>query len=58
VGEVLDYVIRTTPCLERHGRAALRSLENAGGILVEPLKASGKRRRANSFPEDAVVVFQ
>jgi len=37
---------------------ALRRLEKQGDLSVNPYKASGKKRRRNTFPDDAFIEFK
>jgi three-Cys-motif partner protein len=57
VQEIEGFVKDETAFLPSHMRAALRQLEQAGAIIVNSVKADGKKRRANSFPEKVVVTF-
>lgn len=51
------YVTDETAFLEKHATAALRQLERAGSMTVDPLKQSGERRRTGTFAERTVVHF-
>lgn len=55
--DVKRYVQDETGFIDRHTTAALRSLEESGGIDVAERKLSGERRRKRSFPDDAVITF-
>jgi len=59
---VLEHVRNRTPYLEKHGRGALKLLEQGEakdhGISVREKKANGKKRRKNSFPVGTYIRFQ
>lgn len=57
IGEVRVYVENETPYLKKHMGPALSQEEGAGTITIEPLKLDGKKRRKNTYPDDAVVNF-
>ena len=54
--EVRQFVEDCTPYLDKHMKAALRTLEEDGGISVEPVKLDG-RNRTRGFPDEVVVSF-
>lgn len=56
-GEVLNWVMDETVFLHKHTRAALAKLEAGGGLEVLKVKAAGGKRRAGTFPADAVLRF-
>lgn len=57
VREVQMYVEELTPFVASHMREALRRLEDQKAIVVEEYKLDGKKRRRNTFPEEAVLRF-
>jgi len=58
VGTVREYVENETDYfLEKHMKAVLKSLESLEKIKVEPFKTDGKKRRKNTFPDNALVTF-
>lgn len=57
VGDVFDVVVDDTGFTEGHARQALKTLEDRGGLVVEPTKASGQKRRKGSFTRDVIVRF-
>jgi hypothetical protein len=57
VSEVEIYVSHHTPYLRKHMTEALCMLESQGKARVAAIKKDGKRRRANSFPSEALVTF-
>ena len=54
---VREFVENRTAYLKTHMTAALRQEEPKGGIKVDPKKTNGKRRKANSYPDDVVITF-
>lgn len=54
---VREFVENRTAYLKTHMTAALRQEEAKGGIKVNPQKTNGKRRKANSYPDDVVITF-
>ena len=58
VERVESYVKEQTAYLGKHMREALQQLESEGRLRVAGLKRDGKKRRANTFPPDAIVTFQ
>jgi len=57
VEQIQRFVEDHTPFLAKHMRSALKMLENNGQIAIKPLKQDGKKRRAGTFPENAIVTF-
>lgn len=54
---VEDYVQDDTGYLRSHMGEALSQLESDGKLSVAELKKDGKRRRARSYPNEALVIF-
>ncbi|OFW05332.1 MAG: hypothetical protein A3G20_00560 [Acidobacteria bacterium RIFCSPLOWO2_12_FULL_59_11] len=54
---VRKYVENETAYLTKHMKIALRQEEDAGRIKVDPEKAGGKKRVANTYPDDARITF-
>jgi three-Cys-motif partner protein len=54
---VEDYVQDDTGFLRSHMGEALSQLESDGKLKVAELKRDGKRRRAHSYPNEALVTF-
>jgi hypothetical protein len=54
---VETYVLDFTAYLRKHMREALIQLETDGKLKVADNKTDGKRRRARSFPNEALVTF-
>ena len=58
VKRIETYVQDNTAYLRKHMREALSQLETVDGKLtVAAIKTDGKKRRANSFPNEALVTF-
>lgn len=55
--EVRAFVEDDTPYLKKHMTAALKREEQNGHLAVDPLKADGKPRRANTFPDEATLTW-
>ena len=55
---VREFVENETAFLKKHMTTALREEEAAGGLEVEATKTNGKKRRANSYPDDAKMKFE
>jgi hypothetical protein len=47
----------STAYLRKHMGDALRQLEGAGRLAVADTKTDGTKRRANTFPNEALVTF-
>ena len=54
---VETYVNEQTAYLGKHMREALQQLESEERLQVAELKRDGKKRRARTFPPDALVTF-
>jgi hypothetical protein len=54
---VETYVQDLTAYLRMHMGKALRQLETDGKLKVADNKIDGKKRRAKSFPNEALVTF-
>ena len=52
-----EYVQDHTAYLRKHMREALGQLETNGRLKVGEIKADGKKRRANTYPNDALLTF-
>lgn len=57
VAEIQKYVENETAFVASHMRSALKQLEEAQQIQVEPVKVDGKKRHGKTFPEGVVVQF-
>ncbi len=57
VKRVETYVQDFTAYLRKHMREALQQLETDGKLKVAENKTDGKKRRAKSFPNEALVTF-
>ncbi len=55
--QVRKYVEDETAYLKKHMTAALRAEEAAGRLRVEPTKFGGARRKAGTYPDDALMAF-
>ena len=42
----------------RRRRPALQELEHGGSLYVQPTKADGTKRKAMSYPDNAIMKFQ
>lgn len=56
-GQIRKFVENKTAYLKKHMTAALRQEERAGRIRCEATKADGRRRKRNTYPDDARVSF-
>lgn len=54
---VRRYVENETAYLKKHMRSALLQEERSGRTKVDPKKANGQGRRANTYPDDARITF-
>lgn len=54
---VRKFVEDKTAFLKRHMTAALKQEEEASKLSVEPLKTDGKRRRANTYSDEARLTW-
>ena len=52
-----EYVQDHTAYLRKHMREALGQLETNGRLKVAEIKADGKKHRANTYPNDALLTF-
>jgi len=57
IATVEEYVQNDTAYLRKHMVDALKLLEKAGDLAVADTKADGKKRRAGSYPNDALIRF-
>ncbi len=57
VKRVETYVQDETAYLRKHMGEALQQLETNGKVKVAEYKTDGKKRRAKSFPNEAIVTF-
>jgi three-Cys-motif partner protein len=55
--EVRTFVEDRTAYLKKHMTAALKREEEGGHIVVDGVKADGKKRRANTFPDEARLTW-
>ncbi len=55
--DVRRFTEDKTPFLKKHMTAALKPEEARSRIVVETLKADGKKRRANTYLDDAKLLF-
>jgi three-Cys-motif partner protein len=58
VKEAETYVNDKTAYLRKHMGEALTTLESAGHVRVAPIKSDGKKRRAGTYPNEALLSFQ
>ncbi|MDD5222687.1 MAG: three-Cys-motif partner protein TcmP [bacterium] len=61
-GQITGFAVRTfvedkTAFLKKHMTAALKQEEDAAKVLVDPLKTDGKKRRVNSYPDEAKLTW-
>lgn len=56
--EVRVFVENETAYLKKHMTAALQDLEQNGRLRVQPTKSDGTKRRAKSYPDNAMLKFQ
>jgi three-Cys-motif partner protein len=54
---IWGYVVKETPYVKKHMRAALEQLEDLQKIRVEPIKADGTRRRKGTYPNGTEITF-
>ncbi|MEW6726650.1 MAG: three-Cys-motif partner protein TcmP [Bacillota bacterium] len=54
---VREFVEDETAYLKKHMTAALKVLEASNAVQVAPLKADGKKRRTNTYPDEAIITF-
>lgn len=54
---IRDFVENETVFLPKHMRIVLKTLEKNQEVAVSPRKSNGRKRVANSFPDDAIVTF-
>ena len=57
VEAVRNYVENETAYLGKHMRKALTQEEKAGRVNMDPEKAGGEKRKANTYPDDARITF-
>jgi hypothetical protein len=57
VKRVETYVQNETAYLRKHMGEALQKLETNSKVKVAENKTDGKKRRARSFPNEALVTF-
>lgn len=55
--QVRTFVENQTPYLKKHMTGALRREEASGQLRVDETKADGKKRRANTFPDEARLTW-
>ncbi len=55
--QIKKWVRDKTPFLDKHLTAAIHAGEDQGRIVVNELKADGRRRRKGSFPDNALATF-
>ena len=55
--KVRQFVEEETSYLKSHMSRALKSAENKGHIKVDELKTDGKKRRANTFPDEVRLTW-
>ena len=51
------YIQDHTPYLRKHMGEALGQLESDGRLKVAEIKTDGKKRRAGTYPNEALVTF-
>jgi three-Cys-motif partner protein len=56
-GEVEEWTLSETPYLRTHAKAALQLGEKNRTVTVQPVKRDGNRRKAGTFPAEALVDF-
>jgi hypothetical protein len=56
--DVRVFVENETAYLKKHMTSALQGLEHDGCLYVQPTKADGAKRKANSYPDKAVLEFR
>jgi three-Cys-motif partner protein len=57
IEDVRKFTEDETPFLRTHMRAALTLLEQQDEIKVKELKRDGKKRMANTFPDEVIITF-
>jgi three-Cys-motif partner protein len=57
VRQVEAYVLDVTGFIRKHMGEALGALESEGAIVVAEMKTDGKKRKAGSFPNEALITF-
>jgi three-Cys-motif partner protein len=57
IGRVETYVYGHTGFLRKHMGEVLSNLESEGLVKIAPVKPDGKKRRANTYPNDALITF-
>ena len=57
VSRIETHVEDDTAYLRKHMREVLQQLETEGRLSVAETKADGKKRRARTFPNEALVTF-
>jgi len=55
---VLEYVNDETAYIKRHMGEVLQELETQQRVTIAPLKQDGKKRRARSYPDNALITFE
>ena len=56
--DVRLFVENETAYLKKHMTAALQGLEHSGSLSVQPTKSDGTKRKAKSYPDNAILKFQ
>jgi hypothetical protein len=56
--DVRVFVENETAYLKKHMTPALQGLEHGGSLHAQPTKADGTKRKANSYPDNAVLEFK
>ncbi|KAF0246798.1 MAG: hypothetical protein FD180_328 [Planctomycetota bacterium] len=56
-GDVRAFVENQTAYLKKHMTGALKQLEQSATIHVQALKSDGKKRRANTFPDEVKLAW-
>jgi DNA topoisomerase IA len=51
------FVENKTAYLKKHMTAALKHVEESGHLKVDEVKTDGKKRRANSYPDEARLTW-
>lgn len=54
---IKEYVEDETAFLNKHKTIALKRLEEEQRIRVNPVQRNGKNRRANTYPDNALITF-
>ena len=55
--QVRTFVENRTAYLKKHMTAALKHEEESGHLTVDEIKTDGKKRRANTFPDEARLTW-